>query len=914
MKRIYILFILFFIAVSVAVAQPILPYISNYIRTLLNDPDASTARTTLGLGSGDSPTFTNLALTGYGVLSEISTPASPDPNKLTYYAKYDGEGTTRFYILDKGGTETDLTGGGGGATTLGGLQDITFGLTPYVDGQVLRADGDKYIDAVLSHNDLSDIGSNVHSVIDSHLASTANPHSITVAQVGAVALTGDEIIVGVKTFSSFPLLPSSVPTSEHQAAPKDYVDAVAQGLEVKLACRVATTEAVTLASDFEDGDTIDGVVLSEDDRILIKNQADATKNGIYTVEASGAPTRADDYDISAEVQEGTYTFITDGTANGGFQFVQITIDPTLDSSNLVFTYLSKPTSFTASLGAEIVGTNIRADLLASGALGLTGNELKINVDDSSIEISGNAIQVKASGVTNTMLAGSIADSKLATIGTADKVDWVAVNKTGSVLNDIANVNAPTPSDDQALAWDAVSSKWVPQTITAGGGGVNAAVMDVDLYSSGTVDAAWTNMPVSITELFGTDYSRVKVDLTYATHFRLVVNQTVAGYAGADFDLQYSTDNISFLAADAAGTGEVDVGSGVGIKVGDWAELVAGGQADVWLRIAGKDGNAKVDPRFRQIRIQFKMLSTGGAAPTNAQYLTLAVDGTLSQERTLVGTAGQITVTDGGAGANATLALVNYNDSEWDDAYDWGDHSGLYLDLVTYDVGDDGFVDGNDTAYGAAWNGDVNAPTMNAVYDEIETKEDALTNLASLVSTISDVTKFFVNTDIVGPSADPDVAASGVLGIDTDGANEPNDATLRIGSVSGNQQYALAQVLKSIQCTIITPNDLADGTRDALPIWENNTGMAFHITMIRAWSDTDDTTVNVETYDSAFANNATVDALEIASDGTANFYVEETTITAGTIAAGSLIVLDFDDTDDPGWVKINIMGWFDANVD
>ena len=85
-------------------------------------------------------------------------------------------------------------------------------------------------------------------------------------------------------------------------------------------------------------------------------------------------------------------------------------------------------------------------------------------------------------------------------------------------------------------------------------------------------------------------------------------------------------------------------------------------------------------------------------------------------------------------------------------------------------------------------------------------------------------------------------------------------------------------------------------------------------MIRAWSDTDDTTVNVETYDSAWANNATVDALEIASDGTANFYVEETTITAGTIAAGSLIVLDFDDTDDPGWVKINIMGWFDANVD
>ena len=188
------------------------------------------------------------------------------------------------------------------------------------------------------------------------------------------------------------------------------------------------------------------------------------------------------------------------------------------------------------------------------------------------------------------------------------------------------------------------------------------------------------------------------------------------------------------------------------------------------------------------------------------------------------------------------------------------------------------------------------------------------SLDELEGQLADVTRIVTEAVMPVAAADPDVDASGELSVDTDGANEPNDVTLRTSSVSGNQQYALAQVLKSIQCTIIKPNDLADGTRDACPIWENNTGMTFYITMIRAWSDTDDTSVNVETYDSAFANNATVDALEIASDGTANFYVEEITITAATIAAGSLIVLDFDDTDDPGWVKINIMGYFDANVD
>ena len=188
------------------------------------------------------------------------------------------------------------------------------------------------------------------------------------------------------------------------------------------------------------------------------------------------------------------------------------------------------------------------------------------------------------------------------------------------------------------------------------------------------------------------------------------------------------------------------------------------------------------------------------------------------------------------------------------------------------------------------------------------------SLSELTGHLADVTRIVTEAVMPVASADPDVDASGELAIDTDGANEPNDVVLRTSSVSGNQQYALAQVLKSIQCTIIKPNDLADATRDACPIWENNTGMTFVITMIRAWSDTDNTTVNVETVDSDWDNNATVDLLEIATDEVANFSVEETTITAATIAAGSLIVLDFDDTDDPGWVKFNIMGYFNADVD
>lgn len=78
--------------------------------------------------------------------------------------------------------------------------------------------------------------------------------------------------------------------------------------------RVATIVAGTLASDFENGDTVDGVVLATGDRILIKDQATASENGIYTVNASGAPTRATDADAGSELL-GAATFVSEGTVN-----------------------------------------------------------------------------------------------------------------------------------------------------------------------------------------------------------------------------------------------------------------------------------------------------------------------------------------------------------------------------------------------------------------------------------------------------------------------------------------------------------------------------------------------------------------------------------------------------------------------
>jgi hypothetical protein len=97
-------------------------------------------------------------------------------------------------------------------------------------------------------------------------------------------------------------------------ATTSYVDGLVQGLSVKDSVRAATAVAGTLATSFENGDTVGGVTIATGDRILIKNQATATENGIYVVNASGAPTRAADADpVASELEKGSYVLVTDGT-------------------------------------------------------------------------------------------------------------------------------------------------------------------------------------------------------------------------------------------------------------------------------------------------------------------------------------------------------------------------------------------------------------------------------------------------------------------------------------------------------------------------------------------------------------------------------------------------------------------------
>lgn len=166
------------------------------------------------------------------------------------------------------------------------------------------------------------------------------------------------------------------PTSAQDAATKAYVDALNAGISWKDSVRAATTAAGTLATSFEDGDVIDGVTLATGDRILIKDQAAGAENGIYTVNASGAPTRATDSDTGADIK-GAAVFVEEGTVNGDTGWICTTNAPiTIDTTALTFTQFTGVGELVAGAGLTKTGNQIDA-----GA----GTGIVVNPDNIAID-------------------------------------------------------------------------------------------------------------------------------------------------------------------------------------------------------------------------------------------------------------------------------------------------------------------------------------------------------------------------------------------------------------------------------------------------------------------------------------------------------------------------------------------------
>ena len=170
------------------------------------------------------------------------------------------------------------------------------------------------------------------------------------------------------------------PTADAHFATKGYVDGVSQGLDIKDSVKVATTANITLSGT----QTIDGVAVSADERVLVKNQSTASQNGLYLCKAS-TWVRTDDLAAGVDAA-GMFTFVEQGSTNAdqGFVCSSDKGSAVVGTNNLSYTQFSGGGNLTAGDGLDKSGNELSVDLKGNGGLVIESTELAVDLAASSI--------------------------------------------------------------------------------------------------------------------------------------------------------------------------------------------------------------------------------------------------------------------------------------------------------------------------------------------------------------------------------------------------------------------------------------------------------------------------------------------------------------------------------------------------
>jgi len=289
-----------------------------------------------------------------------------------------------------------------------------------LDGATLTVAELNYVDGVTS---------SIQTQLDDKLSKTGG------------TMTGDITLAGM-------------PTQALHAATKSYVDAVTEGLHIHASCVAATTSNVSISTDLEVGDVVDGVTLAEGDRVLVKAQTNAAQNGIYVVQASGAALRASDFNEPQEVDGGDFVFVTGGTLHDNTGWVQTTTNVvTIGTDPIVFTQFSGAGTYTAGTGLDLDGTVFSIDTattvdvstaqtLTNKTISAANNTLTIATTDLT-DVTASAAELNIlDGVTATALELNVLDGITASTTELNYVDGVT-SAIQTQLDSKAPIASPT---------------------------------------------------------------------------------------------------------------------------------------------------------------------------------------------------------------------------------------------------------------------------------------------------------------------------------------------------------------------------------------------------------------------------------------------------------------------------------------
>lgn len=321
---------------------------------------------------------------------------------------------------------------------------------------------------------LSGVTSAIQTQLNAKAATTA-----VILRDGSQAWTANQSLGGNVITNS------GAPSSGGDLTNKTYVDTqignYINGVKPKQSVRVAADVDIDIATELEAGDVVDGITLVAGNRVLLPAQADATENGIYVVPASGAASRSSDFDSLTPIDEinGSYVPVQEGTYAGA-TFVQYGTVTTLGTDDINFTYIPAIVSIVGGDMITVTGSTIKVDLAtvsglessnpgndagqlrikleasnpslritgsnelaakldAAGAITSGAGGLIVGVDNSTIEISSNALRVKDLGISTGKLAdNAVTDAKL-----RDSAALSVIGRSANSSGDPADISAGT---------------------------------------------------------------------------------------------------------------------------------------------------------------------------------------------------------------------------------------------------------------------------------------------------------------------------------------------------------------------------------------------------------------------------------------------------------------------------------------
>ena len=544
-----------------------------------------------------------------------------------------------------GASATLGSGSGSNVASIDGSGNASFGGTLAITGaatlsSTLSAGASTLASASITGG--ASVGTTLAVTGATTLSSTLSAGASTLASAsitGAATVGGTLGVTGATTLASFSATSGSMsgalamgankitgladPTSAQDAATKAYVDATAQGLDVKASCVVATVSNITLSGT----QTIDGVAVVAGDRVLVKAQTDAATNGIYVV-AAGAWSRASDADTSAKVTPGMFTFIEGGTVNADSGWVLVTDGPiVLGTTALAFSQFSGAGSIEAGDGLSKSGNTISVNVgpgiqIASDAVavrlattpGLTtsGDELAVLLEGSApaLSLAGGlhvvADATKALTIDSAAGLRVVADStKALAIDSSAGLQVVADGNYGLTIDSSAGLRAKVDGTRAILNGSGqIDVAGVPAQFQIAGSAVSSAVTAANLGT--LVDGAAGDAKALHSHSADAEYLTAASGLA-AAQAAIVNASGEAATAGTTSAGAYMVGVVESIAAGSARIvrGGIAVGVLSGATAGDAYYVQADGTLGTSLPASGRCVMAGIARNATDLHVQVR---------------------------------------------------------------------------------------------------------------------------------------------------------------------------------------------------------------------------------------------------------------------------------------------------------------------